>query len=223
MSQATDSRGGRGRQSRAAPGRSGRTRLQEEQKQETHKKIIDAAYAAFTENSYAASSVDDIAGRAGVSRTTFYRHFDGKWDVAVAMFAVIMPTVDERWQELADFVEPSERQIAGWLDRMLQLLSDNRALVAIMRQTDASENAFGSLVAATHQGVIEKLALTMPAFARALSGNAAGREAHVLAHLLLLQFDEFVYTIAVREWNVERRLAVKMMARQFHTFIAAAR
>lgn len=47
----------------------------------TRETIEEAAYELFLEQGFAATSVSDIATRAGVSRSSFFNYFDGKRDV----------------------------------------------------------------------------------------------------------------------------------------------
>lgn len=54
-------------------------------------KLIDAATAAFAENGYHGSSLDDIGARAGVTKGGVYFHFDGKEEL---FFAVL-----DHWQQ----------------------------------------------------------------------------------------------------------------------------
>ncbi|MGW5061808.1 TetR/AcrR family transcriptional regulator [Streptomyces sp. NPDC004096] len=44
-------------------------------------RLADAAFALFDEYGYEQTTVDDIAERAGVGRTTFFRHYRSKEDV----------------------------------------------------------------------------------------------------------------------------------------------
>ena len=41
-------------------------------------RLVEAAFALFDERGYDATTVDDIAERAGTGRTTFFRHFGSK-------------------------------------------------------------------------------------------------------------------------------------------------
>jgi len=50
-------------------------------KQGAKARIVEAAFALFAERGYDATTVDDIAERAGVGRTTFFRTFRAKEDV----------------------------------------------------------------------------------------------------------------------------------------------
>jgi AcrR family transcriptional regulator len=47
--------------------------------------ILAAATEAFARNGFAATSLDDIAGQAGIARVLLYRHFDSKSDLYQAV------------------------------------------------------------------------------------------------------------------------------------------
>ncbi len=52
--------------------------------------------ALFDENGYEATTIDDIAARAGVSRSTFFRHFRSKDDAVFPDHDTLLATVDAR-------------------------------------------------------------------------------------------------------------------------------
>src|SRR5438132_1389561 len=56
------------------------------QKEESRRKLLDAADRIFTRYGYLSPSVDDIAQEAGVSRPTFYKHFDGKLAIGIEYY-----------------------------------------------------------------------------------------------------------------------------------------
>ena len=64
--------------------------------------ILTAATEAFARNGFAATSLDDIATKAGVTRVILYRHFDSKTDLYQAvldrMCARLEAHVDARWR-----------------------------------------------------------------------------------------------------------------------------
>ena len=74
-------------------------------------------------------------------------------------------------------------------------------------------------VDATHDQTIAVLATGIPEFALATGRLPGSDEIQIRAHLLMIQLDEFNYLMAVRGWNVNRKLAVKVIARQFLRFI----
>ncbi|ABQ68407.1 transcriptional regulator, TetR family [Rhizorhabdus wittichii RW1] len=206
-----------GRRSRARP--AGPTRLQREQKQATRERLLKAAEKVFSTTSYAATSVEEIIAGAGVGRTSFYRHFDSKWSIASALCEQVMPDVWAHWEELSRLGDPGEDAIADWLRHRVALYGRHRALFAVMKEAVAIEANGFDAIEQMHVGVIEVLSKGLPAFALALRQSPAGREARVMASLLLMQLDEFNYRLAVHGWDVDFDVAVRMMAKQIRRFI----
>ncbi len=50
-------------------------------REESRRRIVDAASELVRERSYASLTVDEVMSRAGIGRTLFYRHFDDLGDV----------------------------------------------------------------------------------------------------------------------------------------------
>ena len=57
--------------------------LQEKKRQLVRQEIARAAWRLFAARGYEATTVDDVAREAGVSRRTFFRYFSSKEDVVV--------------------------------------------------------------------------------------------------------------------------------------------
>jgi AcrR family transcriptional regulator len=93
--------------------------LRETQKLQTRRLLLDTALECFEAKGYAATTIDDIAGSAGTTRTTFYLHFASK---AQLMQAVIR-SIDEIFTSaddppLATVCERGERALVeAWLAR----------------------------------------------------------------------------------------------------------
>lgn len=64
--------------------------LRARQAEATRRLLIDTARANFTENGYAATSIDDVIRSAGVARGALYHHFAGK----EALFRAVYDTVE---------------------------------------------------------------------------------------------------------------------------------
>ena len=62
----------------------------------TRSRLVDSAMALFAEQGFEATSVEDIAARAGVGRTTFFRHFPTKEDVVFPDHDALLDRVDAR-------------------------------------------------------------------------------------------------------------------------------
>lgn len=201
---------------------SGRTKLQQEQKDATRDRLLRAAQEVFAERPYAAIPVEEIIQRAGASRTSFYRHFDSKWAVASALCAEVMPSVWQLWEELAACRRPSEQQLVEWLERRIALYHSHRSLFETLQEAAAIEPVGLEAINQNHDETIRILATGIPAFAAAAGSGAAAHEVYIRAHMLLTQLDDFNYLMAVRGWPVDRDIAVRVMAQQFLHFIREA-
>ncbi len=74
--------------------------------------ILDAAVAAFLEVGYAATSMDGVSGRAGVSKATIYAHFESKDQ----LFAAV---IRRRCDRSAAFAPPEDKADARSTLRLL--------------------------------------------------------------------------------------------------------
>jgi AcrR family transcriptional regulator len=194
------------------------TKLQKKQKESTRQSLLDAARVLYTQTSYALTTVDDIANDAGVSRTTFYRHFDGRLAIAEALFREAMIPIQAIHERLASHADPGEEDITLWINQLLDHLIANKSLVQTMREVEAVEPASDSAQTDTHKQLIQLFAGRIPAFDQALGTGPRNLEARARANLLLLQFDQFFYAVAVRQ-SIDRAIGVRVMAREFRRFI----
>lgn len=62
----------------------------------TRERIVEAAYSLFEERGFEETTVDDVADRAGVGRTTFFRAFASKEDVIFPDHALLLAAVRDR-------------------------------------------------------------------------------------------------------------------------------
>lgn len=76
------------------------TALREQQREDTRRRLYDAALELFRRDGVAACRIDDIVRQAGVSRGSFYFHFPTKEDV------------------LIDLMRDTERRITAALDEL---------------------------------------------------------------------------------------------------------
>jgi AcrR family transcriptional regulator len=81
-------------------------------KEERPQEIADAAFEAFAENGYAATRVDDVAKRAGVSKGLMYLYFKTKEEL---FKAVIKNVVIRRVDSLIASVEDTELSSEDYL------------------------------------------------------------------------------------------------------------
>jgi AcrR family transcriptional regulator len=82
-------------------------------------RLIDAIAAAVAEKGYSAATVADVVGRAGVSRKTFYEHFDDKLDCFLAAYdtgvEVLLARLQVAWARPGTFSERLEYAVEAYL------------------------------------------------------------------------------------------------------------
>src|SRR5437773_7970686 len=86
-------------------------------------KLIEAALAAIRTKGYAATSVDELCTRAGVTKGAFFHHFDSKKDLAVAAADHWSRTTGEMFAQAPyhQHKDPLKR-VLGYLDFRKSLL-----------------------------------------------------------------------------------------------------
>jgi AcrR family transcriptional regulator len=76
--------------------------LRERKQQKAREQIVEAAFALFAERGFSEVTVTDIAERAEVGRTTFFRYFGDKQEVVFADEQNLLDRLTERQRALAD-------------------------------------------------------------------------------------------------------------------------
>lgn len=62
----------------------------------SRERLVEAAFALFDERGFEATTVDDVAERAGVGRSTFFRAFGSKEDVIFPDHAAVLGAIRDR-------------------------------------------------------------------------------------------------------------------------------
>ncbi|MEU6357234.1 helix-turn-helix domain-containing protein [Streptomyces sp. NPDC047072] len=120
-----------------------RKNLREEQKELTHRRLLDAAVAVFAEKSFLDARMEDIAQAAGVTRVTVYAHFPGKAEIVDALVNRVYGLMGEAYAELAALPRWTPAGIRAWLD---DAETRWREMAPIRRVTNAAApGAFRSL------------------------------------------------------------------------------
>jgi TetR/AcrR family transcriptional regulator, transcriptional repressor for nem operon len=91
--------------------------------QDSRLRILDAALGVFRTKGYTATTVDDLCAAAGVTKGSFFHHFDSKEAAALAAIA--------HWNETtgALFAAAPYRQVEDPRERLLAYLDFRAALV----------------------------------------------------------------------------------------------
>ncbi|MET0628162.1 MAG: TetR/AcrR family transcriptional regulator [Acidimicrobiia bacterium] len=101
--------------------------------------ILDAALRVMRRNAYAEAQISEILAEAELSTRAFYRHFDSKDDMLMALYRSDADVVARRLQERVAAADSPEDQLAAWIDETLSLGYDRRrANRARMLASDAA-------------------------------------------------------------------------------------
>ena len=122
----------------------------------TRERLVQAALDLFTEQGYDATTVNEIAERAGVTKMTFFRHFPDKREVLFAAGQEIHSRI------LADAVAAAPdsatplQAVAGALEALSATFTeDRREFSARLRVVIAAHSELRERAASKHLGLTE--------------------------------------------------------------------
>ena len=170
-------------------------------REEARERILAAAERRLRERPYRELSVEDVMAEAGLSRTVFYRHFDGLPELVLALFGAV---TEELMAEVQDAPGPEATR------RILQAAVDAYAEHgALLRAVDEAASHDAEIEAA-YRGVFEAFTAVMAG--QIQEGMDAGRirpgDAHELARALNLMNANYLLDTLGRDPGFDRQLAV---------------
>jgi AcrR family transcriptional regulator len=114
-------------------------------KEERPSEIVAAALASFAERGFAATRLEDVAARAGVTRGTLYLYFPSKEELFKAVVRqFIVPVIQDREEMIAAAALPSAQIIEKFIMSFPDLVAGS-ALPAIPRLVIAEARNFPDL------------------------------------------------------------------------------
>jgi AcrR family transcriptional regulator len=110
-------------------------------KEDRPQEITDAAFAAFAENGYAATRVEDVARRAGVSKGLLYLYFETKEDLFKAVVqSVVMPRIDALVAEAGSSDRTAEAFLRGPVLELMKRIPGSPVSVVIRLMVGEGRN-----------------------------------------------------------------------------------
>lgn len=101
-------------------------------KEDRPQEITEAAFAAFADQGYAATKVEDVARRAGVSKGLLYLYFKTKEELFKAVVrSVVIPRVDSLQRELEQSQLSAEAFIRGPVTEFMKRIPGSPVSVVI--------------------------------------------------------------------------------------------
>ena len=188
-------------------------------KTENRLRLIEAAGQVFERMSYSSASIDDIAQAAGVSRQTFYRHFDGKVSVGLAFYQERRAQLTAVWRDIGGEDASDIAMVRRWLARMFAYHRTARASIRIFIEMGIVEPAFFEQAKALVRDLIGLLAERVPAFAGSGRTGREDQRYQVEAWLLIFQIVDQCSNAAMDFLTLDLDCLIDVLAADFTNFV----
>lgn len=190
------------------------SRARHEAKIRTHDRMLDATCDLVLTQGVQAATVDRIVKAAGVSRPTFYVHFQVREDVFKALRARMTSNLDEHYDALAALHDAREDQIHSWVCHFLASCRRDRKLVLTLIR---SGSVSGVTFDARHyyETVIARLAKGLRRCREAKTDPVTKAK----ALLLLMQLEALIRYFATKEEADEDAIFARIVASDISSFL----
>ncbi|NKN35929.1 TetR/AcrR family transcriptional regulator [Agrobacterium sp. a22-2] len=119
--------------------------------------ILDAAFEEFVANGYAATRVEDIADRIGVTKGTIYVYFPTKEDLFSAMINHISVPLEELLRDSGELKGTCAERLRALLLLFYEKVSDDRHTRELIRFVISEGSRFPQVIEAHHDELIDPL------------------------------------------------------------------
>ncbi len=125
----------------------------------TRKLFLDSALTIFGEKGYVGTTIDDIVGRTGANRATFYLHFGSKAELVKALIDDINDTVvASDTPRLTQVVASGDREaVRAWINRRFDQWPTIMPYVMVANQAADVEPDILTAVDSWHESAIGEI------------------------------------------------------------------
>jgi AcrR family transcriptional regulator len=197
----------------------GKHTRQEQQKQDSRQRILEATKTVLAGMPYALMAVEDVIAEAQVSRTTFYRHFDSKFAIFKELHRPFLAALYVVYDGLGRYPDPTVEQIGDWVRAFLDFYRTEIILVRAYWNIYSIEPDFNPIAETVTETICRRLAITLPAFRRSVDQAGDAMAAKIEAHLLLQDIHSFAIEAVVRQWDLDTEMAIGILARRIRAFL----
>jgi AcrR family transcriptional regulator len=188
-------------------------------KESNLKRLREAADKVFGEKGYFAPTIEDIAQAAGVSRQTFYRHFETKYAIALDMFERESAAVDPLWRVIGERNFRKREVIVAWMEKLFEVYNSRRRIMRTIIEMGVVERSFMARIERIVPDVIRDLGESIPAFAATRGSGKAAKRRWAEAWLLLYQVLDQCTITSMGFLQMPRELLVELLAERLYQFM----
>jgi AcrR family transcriptional regulator len=131
-----------------------RTEIRRRRKAERPQEILEAAFTEFSRNSYAMTTLDQIAERAGVTKGTIYVYFENKEHLFISMVRELMKVTLDTVQDMFERHEGSTAELLkAQFSFIYQNVVEDRRRREVVRMLIAEAPRFPALADRYHEEI----------------------------------------------------------------------
>lgn len=198
---------------------SGRAAYLERRRAATRDGIVRAARQVFAEASYVDAKIDDILGAAGVSRATFYSHFESKLELASAIYEETVPQTRALFERLPLLARQDLSAVREWLADFVGIHLEHRYVTPLIAQLQLFETGFRARILADTEVLIDLVAASgVDAFAKVGTDDRQ----RIRVRLLFNQIAHVCAEVARGEFGVQSDICLDLVAEEIVRFVKPA-
>ena len=165
-------------------------KTQEELRDETRRLILGAASKVFDEYGYSHSTMQMIASRAGISRSSLYRHFETKWMVAKELIEAFWPIWLHVWKDCPLGKSTTIPQLVAWLNKMLAEQRPSKNFLFLIHEIFAVEEEAANVSVWINSRILEIIGQNRSA---SLAVRKEGSTEYFVDQIFLMQLNFFFF------------------------------
>jgi AcrR family transcriptional regulator len=187
-------------------------------RQGTRNSFLEAARQLIGEGRLASFSVDDVCQIAGISRTGFYLHFNGKSALLDALRDGMGEWYVRQFRKLDSASACSEEGLVAWICGFVRGFKGAKQTVLLFPGRDEGGAGIGARVRGE---AVLALGVQVPAFGLIKSDGTVDEERRIELLLLVFQIEQVALHLAL-DAPANEEMYVRVLARQFLRLSAPA-
>jgi AcrR family transcriptional regulator len=192
------------------------TPLRQAQRELTRSRITNAARGLFYEKHYDTTTMDEIAGAAGLRRSTLYLHYRDKVEILLDIIAEYLPKAKAVLATLPG-PAPATKDLDTWVKRVARFVAKERAPLSIIQEARARSKDAAAFDKITLE-LLCAIGTSNPLFIEAAGPNAAPM-LRARALMLLEELTHACSMFAEDPTGAIAKALLRVAAEDFHWFL----